>query len=365
MSIIIFLIVLAVLILVHEWGHFAAAKQAGIRVDEFGLGFPPKIAGVKKGETEYTLNWIPFGGFVKIFGENPDEESLHGPDSHRSFVNKSKWDQAVVLAAGVTMNVVLAWVLFSISFMSGFPASVAYTDAGTVENPETVITGTQPESPAALAGLLPGDTIVSLSHEANTLTDVTDTANISSFVDATEGQSFDITVLRNDVEETYTLEARDDLVAGERYIIGITMDRIGILQLPIHTAIWEAGKLTFTMSGEIAVGLAHFIWQTFTGAADFSQVAGPVGIVGLVGDASNFGLFYLLGFTAFISLNLAVLNLLPFPALDGGRLLFLLIEKIKGTPIKPKVANTLNAIGFILLLLLMIVVTIQDVIKLF
>ena len=125
MSIIIFLIILLVLVLVHEAGHFFLAKRFGIRVDEFGFGFPPKLFGKKWGETEYTLNLLPLGGFVKIFGETPDDENINGPDSARSFVNKAKWKQAVVLVAGIAMNFLLAWVLFSFGFMSGLPTSAS------------------------------------------------------------------------------------------------------------------------------------------------------------------------------------------------------------------------------------------------
>ena len=130
MSIIIFLIVLVVLILVHELGHFLVAKACGIRVDEFGLGFPPRIASVKYGETVYSLNWIPFGGFVKIFGENPDDDSISGPESPRSMVNKPKWQQVLVLIAGISFNVIFAWILISVGFMSGLPTPIsAYPSA--------------------------------------------------------------------------------------------------------------------------------------------------------------------------------------------------------------------------------------------
>ena len=130
MSILIFIVILLILVIIHEMGHFSTAKMFGIRVDEFGFGFPPKLFGVKKGETEYTFNLLPIGGFVKIFGENPDVENTTGPDSARSFVNKPKWQQAIVLVAGVFANFVLAWVLFSFGFMSGLPTSVGAEVSG-------------------------------------------------------------------------------------------------------------------------------------------------------------------------------------------------------------------------------------------
>jgi len=362
MTIILFIVILAVLVLVHEFGHFAAAKQSGIRVDEFGLGFPPKIVGVKKGETEYTLNWIPFGGFVKIFGETPTEESLTGPDSNRSLVKKSKWKQIVVISAGVTLNFFFAWLLFAISFMSGFPASVS-TEMGAIENPETTITSVIDSAPAGVAGLLPGDVIQSIQTNSGSFVDP-NIDTIADIVNTTAGEEFFVTIERGGVEERFTVSAEQGLL-GDRYTIGITMDEIGILTLGPIEAFVEAGKLSFTMAGEIAVGLVVFVKDLVIGAADYGQVSGPVGIAGLVGDASHFGFAYVLSFTAYISLHLAVLNLLPFPALDGGRLLFILIEMIARKPIKPTVANTINAIGFVLLLGLMLLVTVQDIVKLF
>ncbi|MDO8575142.1 MAG: site-2 protease family protein, partial [bacterium] len=168
-TVIIFIIVLAVLILVHEFGHFISAKKLGIRVDEFGLGFPPKLWGKKKGETEYTVNAIPFGGFVKIFGENPDDVSEKGPDSKRSFVNKPKWVQAIVLVAGVFFNFVFAWILISITFFMGVNASVTdyakYADR--ITDKGVTVAMTVKDKPAYNSGLRLGDTIRSIEIYSN------------------------------------------------------------------------------------------------------------------------------------------------------------------------------------------------------
>ena len=164
MNILIFLIILLVLVVSHEFGHFIVAKKSGIRVDEFSFGFPPKLFGIKKGETSYNFNALPFGGYVKIFGENPDHESMEGPDKNRSFVNKPRYIQALVLFAGVAMNLIVAWILLSVSFMSGFPTSAGQAPKNvTLENQALTITTIIPSSPAYSAGLLPGDKIVSLS----------------------------------------------------------------------------------------------------------------------------------------------------------------------------------------------------------
>src|SRR3989344_8213018 len=161
MVVILFLIVLAILIFVHELGHFLAAKSAGIRVDEFGLGFPPRaVAWRPKGsETTYSLNWIPFGGFVKIFGEDPEEAAVAGLDEKRSLTRKNRWIQVAVLAAGVTFNVLFAWVLISTGFLKGLPTSVAYDESGLVEEPALTVIGVAPASPAEQAGIVGGGII--------------------------------------------------------------------------------------------------------------------------------------------------------------------------------------------------------------
>lgn len=363
MSAILFIIVLGVLIFVHELGHFLVAKWAKIRVDEFAIGFPPRIVSFVRGETRYALNLIPFGGYVKIFGENPDDASL-AEGATDSFVHKSKWIQAAVLIAGVTFNVVFAWLLFSVSFMSGFPAIVTDDNRAQVTEPQTVITSVLPDSPAATAGLAIGDVVYMLEVPDKAVLGQPSVEGVQKFIETHGTEPITIVVERDEALLPITVEPTDGIVEGKP-AIGIAMNLIGELNLGFFAAIGEGATTTLTMMRDIAVGLATFITDIVRGQAQFDQVAGPVGIAGLVGDASEFGFMYLLGFTAFISLNLAVLNMIPFPALDGGRLLFVLIEGVTRKQIKPVVANTLNAVGFALLLLLMVVVTVSDVLKLF
>lgn len=361
MNILLFVIILVVLIIVHEVGHLIAAKWVGMRVDEFGVGYPPRAATLfKRGGTKYTLNWIPFGGFVKIFGENPDEESLDGQDS---FVNKPKWAQALVLVAGVTFNILFAWLLISVGFMSGLPAPVDYAGSGEVRDAELVVTSVLADSPAGEAGLKTGDTLLSVVAADAELQNP-EPETLQNFIRDNGTSELLVTFERGDVTEsvilTPSLEINPDSPA-----IGISMDMIGTLKLGFISALYEGAKMTALVTEAVVIGLGTFFLSAFTSGADLAQVTGPVGIVGLVGDASQLGFIYLLSFTAFISINLAVINLIPFPALDGGRLLFVIIEKIKGSPIKPKIANAFNGIGFALLLLLMIVITVSDVVKLF
>ncbi|MFA6535899.1 MAG: RIP metalloprotease RseP [Candidatus Paceibacterota bacterium] len=361
MSIIIFLIILAVLIFVHELGHFLIAKKSGIRVDEFAIGFPPKIFAWQRGETKYTINLIPFGGFVKIFGENPDDESISGPDSARSFVNKNRGIQAGVLIAGILFNLLFAWILISGSLSLGLNTSVSGYEKYSPDA-KVLVVSVLPNSPAFRAGLQAGDKIENLSIGANQLSKLT-VADTQNFIFNSNGTPIKIAATRGMEKLDLTVLPEAGIVP-DKMAIGVSLDLVGTLRLPIHRAIYEGAKITASLTKETAIGLAKFVYQIFAGSADFSQVAGPVGIVGLVGGAAKSGLSYLLTFTAFISINLAVINLVPFPALDGGRLLFVAIEAIRRKNINPKIANIVNGIGFAILILLMILVTYHDIAKL-
>ena len=364
MSIILFFVILAVLVLVHEFGHFIIAKKSGIRVDEFGLGFPPKLFGKKVGETEYTFNAIPFGGFVRIFGETPDADSITGPDRRRSLVNKPKYIQAAVMVGGVFFNILFAWLLFSVGFMTGLPTSVENVPVGAnLQNVNVVVLGAELGSPADSIGLMPGDVILSLRSGEEELRDDVTIPSIQSFINTHGGEDVEITYRRGGISESQTLTPVEGIIEG-RFAIGIGMDVIGTLALPPHRAIWEGGKMTVLFTGAIAVAFWDLVTSIFSGGTDLATISGPVGIIGVIGDAAEFGFVYLLSLTAIISINLAVINILPLPALDGGRLLFLAIEAIKRSPINPRVVNFIHTVGFVALLLLMVLVTWSDIAKL-
>ncbi len=363
MNIIIFILILLVLVIAHEWGHFIVAKKNGIRVDEFAFGMGPKLLSIKRGETTYRFNAFPIGGYVKIFGENPDEDSINGPDKARSIVYKSKAVQASVMVAGVVMNFLVAWLLLSVGFMSGLPTSVGTAPSGvTIHDQALTVTSVVASSPAEKAGLKIGDKIMHLE----TPTDTTETPSAESvqyFVRRHNGEPITVSYIRGKANQE-TIITPETNETTHTPMIGISMDIIGTLKLPIHKALWEGLKLSWNIVLATVHGFYTLIHDSVMGHGNLSSVTGPVGIVGVVGDAAEFGFIYLLSFTALISINLAVINLIPFPALDGGRLLFLLIEKIKGSRIKPSFANTANAIGFILLMILMVVITYNDIVKL-
>lgn len=363
MNIIIFLIILFFLVLVHEFGHFIVAKKSGIRVDEFAIGFPPRLWKKKIGETIYSLNLLPLGGFVKIFGENPDDENTNGPDRARSFVHKGRHIQALVLVAGVAMNIIFAWFLFSIAIMIGLPAPGGYAGDKKLIDSKVSILQVLKDSPAERAGFVAGDKIIWMESNGEKL-EKGSVNDIIKFINE-HGDKKVVTLIERGKEEKQieAIPMSGTLVGDNRPALGVSLGEVGILKLPFFEAIWEGGKITLFMTGAVAIGLYDLFSNAIFGQADFSDLAGPVGIVGLVGDASNLGFAYLLGFTAMISVNLAVLNLLPFPALDGGRLLFVAIETVIRKRIKPIIANSLNYAGFVILILLMIVVTYNDIIR--
>jgi regulator of sigma E protease len=355
MTIIIFLIVLAVLIFVHELGHFLIARWSGIRVDAFAIGFGPKIFSYKKGETEYSLNLIPFGGYVKIFGENPDEQSISGPDASRSFVNKNRLIQACVLIAGIAFNLIFAWIIYATLFSTGITASVdSFGEYSKYINDRKImVTDVVKDSPASKSGIKVGDYIIASS-----------TKSFGDFVNQTAGKEFDFRYVHNGQETTTKITAIKGLVT-DKWAIGVGLDHVGEVKLPFFLAVYESGKYTLVMIRETAVGLGHFVWSIFQGEANFEEVSGPVGIAKIVGNSAKMGISYLAMITAIISINLGIINLIPFPALDGGRLFFVLIESITRKRISPKIANTINGVGFALLMLLMLIVTYKDIVKLF
>jgi regulator of sigma E protease len=353
-AIIIFIILLSVLVFVHEMGHFLAAKAFGIRVDEFGFGYPPRAKKLFAWRgTDVTLNWLPFGGFVKIFGENYEEGADNAPAD--SFAHKNRGIQALVLVSGVFSNFLLAWLLFSVGFMIGMPSPV---DIGLpVQNAHTAITEVLPNSPIADAGFKPGDEILLVTRDGTKAP--IDPAGLSSFI----GQSADplsVTVKRGDAIFSKTVAPVSGIVSGKPGV-GFGLSEVGTTKLGFFRSVWEGLHTAWELTKLTAVAFWNLIAQAFRGHADLSQVTGPVGIVGQVGDAASLGFAYLLSFAALISINLSIINLFPFPALDGGRLLFVGLEAVSRKRVPPRVFNWINTIGFAVLVLLMILVTIRDV----
>lgn len=361
MSVIIFIIILAVLIIVHEYGHFIVAKKSGIRVDEFGLGYPPKAKTLfRKNGTDFTLNWLPFGGFVKIFGENPDDESLEGIHKNSAFVNKPKLIQAGVLFAGPAFNFIFAWLIIIITLFVGLPTTINDSmQERFVSDQATIVTQVVSGSPAEVAGLVVGDKISSVVVGVEKY-DHINTKDLRDLVIANPEKTFVINYKRVDAENSVELTPKLDVETGEK-LLGVGIDNYGIYKPNFGNAVLDSFRFTGAMIANISVALWSLIKGVFVGGADIANLTGPIGIVGLVGDASKMGLAYVLTFTALISINLGLINLIPFPALDGGRLLFLLIERIKGGRVNYKILNFLNLIGFSILILLMLFISYKDI----
>ena len=399
MIILIFLIILFILVLVHEWGHFIVAKKTGMRVDEFGIGFPPKLKSIWRGETEYSLNLLPLGGFVRIFGEDgagdkaedkdsaatteangerPEAEEPGTEDNQaqllatkeaaadfgRSFTSKTKLQQAAVLIAGVTMNVVLAWFIFFIVLMIGEPVAVA-DEAAASEEARLVVAAVKPESPAAALGIPIGATVTGL-NAADGGEQILLPSTFREFTAGHGGEPITIDYKFGDQVGSATVTPEFGLIKDEpeRAAIGVVLSLIDTVRVPFYIAWYDA--LIRTMDGLVlvTVSLGTFFSDMVIGQADYDQVAGPVGIVSLIDDALSFGLTSLLILTAYLSLSLAVINLLPFPALDGGRLVMVGIETLIGRPLNPVWVRYVNTMGFVLLLLLMVLITYNDINKL-
>jgi regulator of sigma E protease len=390
--------VFGLLVVVHEFGHFITAKWAGIRVEEFGLGFPPRIVGMRKRDeggwevtwfgggqndedtygsqkqtpfsgtsggvsrvgvpasnhTMYSLNFIPIGGFVRMPGENGDINDTSGNYDPHSFAAKPAGKRLIVLVAGVTMNVILAMLLFTIAFGSGEPQLL----------PE--IGKVVPASPAAIAGLRPGDTIVSANHQPiKSFADLQDLVNNELQADHNQHATLPVLLQVRRAGSTQlvttTVNVREHPPAGQGPM-GIeasgklTFDRLPLWQAPIRGV-----QYTFQMTGNFISAIGQMI----SGALPF-QLTGPVGIVKITGDVAQTvpseGWWPLLSLTAVLSLNLAIINILPFPALDGGRVVLVLVEVLRGgRRLKPEVEGIINFIGMAILLTLMVVITFFDV----
>ena len=363
LTIIVFVLILGILIFSHEFGHFVSAKKAGMKVEEFGFGFPPRIFGIKKGETLYSLNLIPIGGFVKIHGQDgPQEGKKRLKKDKRAFYSRPIWQRAIVLAMGVIMNLFLAAVLLSIVHGIGIPTIIG-ADSTQVKNAQIQIVEVAQNSPAEEVGLKIGDSIKEFSI-FNSQFLINEVEDVQRLVARYAGEEITLVIKRGNETLEKTLIPRIS-PPEEEGPIGIALAKVGIVKHSWYAAIWQGfkttGELTITF-----VGLFYQLFKTLIVRGELmEEVAGPVGIAVLTSQITKLGLVYILQFAALISINLAIINIIPFPALDGGRLLFLAIEKIKKSPVSAKIERTVNGIGFALLIGLMILVTFRDIAKLF
>ena len=365
LTIIIFLLILSVLIFVHELGHFVMARRVGAKVEEFGFGYPPRIFGIRRGETIYSLNWIPIGGFVKILGEDGEERN-----NPRSLNSKSIWQRAQVFSAGVIMNFILAAALLSIGYATvGLPTIINanqnnFLKDAKIRDAKIQITEVVADSPASESGMKVGDEIKKQKIKNQEAKNINEVGDLQSFVGEHKGEEIILTIIRGQEEVDISVVPRENSPENEGPL-GIGLAKTAIVSYPIiHQAIYQGVKATIDLTILIIVLFAQLIWGIITTGHLIFEIGGPVAIVSLTGDMAKMGLSYLLQFTALISINLAVINALPFPALDGGHLFFLAVEKIRKKPVSQKFLNKVNNLGFTFLLLLMLVITIHDVMRL-
>ncbi|MDP4010408.1 MAG: site-2 protease family protein [Candidatus Spechtbacteria bacterium] len=359
LTILIFIAILAILVLSHEFGHFIVAKRAGMRVEEFGFGFPPRLFGFKKGETLYSINLFPVGGFVKIFGEDGGERQ-----DPKSFSSNSVFRRSLVIVAGVVMNIILAYALFSAGHMLGTPTIVDSDEQrANVSDIAVYIVAVNTDSPAAEGGLKAGDKIRVLEAEGEQLS-VTSVSGVQEFIEANKGKEIVFTVTRGSQLIEIKVYAREEAPEGEG-LTGIALERAGILRQPPHVALWEGAKTTLWATQATMIGFGRVFQSAITTGSLPDDISGPIGIAYMTGAVKELGIAYMVQFIAIISLNLAIINIFPFPALDGGRLMFLIAEKIKGSPVSKKVEGMTHAAGFALLIIFIIFVTFKDVGRIF
>lgn len=356
-TLIVFVLILSVLVMVHELGHFLAALFFHIKVEEFGFGLPPRLFGIKRGEIMYSLNWLPIGGFVRLLGENAEVEvnpkKVSKEIKERAFYMRPIWQRSIVLVAGVCMNFVLAVVIISFLFTQGVNVPTNRVHV------EKIIAN----SPAESIGLLKNDVITSLQRGEEKIS-VAKGEDLTGFTRKHLGELITLHVNRDGKEYTFQIIPRKTFPSTE-----------GPMGLVISTyekksySVWEApikglGEALRT-SYEIAKGIGTLFWKLVTFQNLSKDVAGPIGIEQMTGEAIKFGLTAVLEMMGILSLNLAIVNILPFPALDGGRLLFVIIEAVSGRRVKAQVEHLIHNVGMIILLGLVLVVTINDIIRLF
>lgn len=347
-----FILILSVVILVHEWGHFRVARACGVTVEEFGFGFPPKIVTLfRRGGTSFTLNGIPFGGFVRLKGEGGI-----GMDDRDAFQHQSVLRRFMILASGVGMNYLLAAVLLSVGLMIGVtmnPSDVA-PGALSVRSQLQVIDVAE-SSPAADAGILPGDAIVRIDGQSPSTVEA-----LQEYQKNHAGSQMHIEILRGNAQRNLTVTPRVLEAQDGQPRLGVHLTEAAFVSYPPHRALLLGTQTTVILTGRIFASLGTIVKELVVSRQVTTDVVGPVGVAVLTGQVAKLGLAALLQFTALLSLSLAVMNFLPIPALDGGRALFVLIERLRGKAMNARVEMLIHNVGFYLLIALVIAISVRD-----
>lgn len=352
-AIVAFIVLVGTLVCIHELGHFFASRKSGVGVDEFGFGFPPRLLAWKGKKTLYSLNAIPLGGFVRIKGvAGDDSQAIQHASAHDSFTQKSFTKRFFILFSGIGMNIILTWVLLTSVYLMGFGESVDGQPLTTnLARGHVQITGVMPDQPAAAAGVQTGDVLFSVNG-----TRVESVPEAQEYIRAAQGTA-QLEIETDGKIRTLTIEP---IILEDTQLQGIG---VGLgMKYPAWTAVWIGLRESVKLIWLIFVGLGQLLVGIFSQGSVGEGVVGPVGIAVISGQAVSLGVVYAIYFAALLSANLAIFNLLPLPALDGGRIVFLLIERIKGSPVNQKTESIVHAICFAMLLGLALLVTVRDVI---
>ena len=344
-NILLFVIILTIIVSIHEFGHFIWAKIAGVYVYEFAIGMGPKIWSKQYGETVYSIRAIPFGGFCQLAGEDLDEDDDNKVPKNKRLQNKTAWQRFLIMVFGPLNNFILAVILlFFIALIWG----------GTTMNP--IITEVEKDSAVEKVGLQVGDKIIEINDQKVTTSD-----DISLFLALTNPkEKTNIVVLRDGKEKEFNVKPKkikEKDKVSYRYGLGIAQKKT--------KGLGNAFVYTWKKTGSIFKQMFITVKELFTGGVKVSQLSGPVGIYSIVGEQAKSGFANILYLVAFLSINVGFINLLPIPAFDGGHILFIIIEMIKGSPVKPEIENKIHTIFLMLLLGLMLFVTLNDIIRLF
>ena len=351
-AIVTFIVVLGFLVLVHELGHFLTARKMGMGIEEFGIGFPPRLMSKRKNGVLYSLNALPLGGYVKIKGEDGE----HAEDQD-SFAAKPVWKRALVLAAGVSMNIIAGWLLLVILFSVGAPMDLSDNiDAKYIKSRSVIISEVLPDSPALEAGLQENDEVLTVDGR-----EIKDIKTFQDLIDANSQTESAIVYKRNKKTATLSIAPRVmESVDAQKKLIGVALTEVGIVRFPVHRAIIAGAQSTGAYLKAIVLAFSDVIAGLFKGKGA-GGIGGPIAIAVRANDVAQMGFSHIIIFTVVLSFNLAIINILPFPALDGGRLIFLAIEKIRRRPSRKEIEEWFHRVGFTILILLMIAITYRDI----
>jgi regulator of sigma E protease len=357
LTIIIAFISLIGLLVLHEFGHFILAKRFGVKVEEFGIGYPPRIFGKKIGETIYSLNLLPFGAFVKLPGE------IEKTGDYRSFSQQPLSRRALIVFGGVLSFWIMAAILFSIVFGLGAQVAIGDEVDSNLVNAKVQIAAISADSPAKTAGLMPGDAVKTFSVQQETFS-IQKVKELQDLTEQYKGKEVILTIQRGKEVFEVSLIPRVSPPSGQGPM-GLALVRTALKSYPWYQAPWQGIKSAFTMTGAVIEGYGQAIKNLIARKPTGVELVGPVGVLHLFSQVGQMGPSYFLQFIGMIAIYLALFNILPIPAVDGGKLLFLGIEAVRRKPVSDKTEQKVTTAFFALLLLMMIWVTIKDVSKLF